>query len=196
MTDNTWESIKLIGLTGYKGCGKDTAADGLVDEGFYPCAIADPIKRGLEAMLGISEFIWDDEFREAREQPFAPYEYSPRFLAQHLGTDWGRWLLGEDVWINACLRAAQEAMHKCAILNPDPEDRWKGVVVTDVRFDNEAKAIRDLGGKIVRITRPGLESDDTHRSEAGVSDDLIDVEIINDRSVEYLKLSTRLLIWE
>lgn len=56
------------------------------------------------------------------------------------------------------------------------------VVIEDVRFENEAALIRELGGVVVHILRPGMAADDTHASEAGVMVDPRDLRIDNSSS--------------
>lgn len=58
-------------------------------------------------------------------------------------------------------------------------------VAADERFDNEAQRIVELQGYNIKIVRPGLEDDgDSHASEAGISDALITVTIINDGTLD------------
>ncbi|GGG68590.1 hypothetical protein GCM10011374_36200 [Kocuria dechangensis] len=96
-----------------------------------------------------------------------------RRLQQVFGTEAGRSVFGEDLWIRLLFAAA------ATIEGP--------VVVTDIRFDNEAKAIRDAGGTVIKIHRPDLAaSGDIHASEAGVSKKLIDTTIVNDGELERL----------
>lgn len=60
------------------------------------------------------------------------------------------------------------------------------VVVTDVRYPNEAQRIKELKGKIWEIVRPGLESDG-HSSEIPLPRDLVDLTIVNDGTLADLK---------
>jgi hypothetical protein len=65
------------------------------------------------------------------------------------------------------------------------------VVVTDARFENEAKAIRDRGGEVWEIVRAEhgdeLGAEALHTSEAGLPDGLIDRTIVNDHDLEFLE---------
>lgn len=90
-----------------------------------------------------------------------------RRLQQVLGTEAGRSVFGDDLWIRLMLAAA---------------NRVEGpVVVTDVRFDNEVDAIHAAGGLVIAIDRPGLGANtDAHASEAGVSAQLVDQVVVND----------------
>ena len=85
-------------------------------------------------------------------------ELSPRIMLQSLGTEWGRQVCGEDVWINELLESAE-----CLLNGEEYEreigftgkriDKPSGVVCSDVRFNNELHAIKAVGGKIVKVTR-------------------------------------------
>jgi len=93
---------------------------------------------------------------------------TPRWAMQSIGTEWGRKLIGEDIWIRA----------------------WKNtlptgaVVCDDLRFPNEAEAVKSMGGKIIRITRPGFEHNATHESEKHELP--CDLELRNDGTLETL----------
>lgn len=182
--------MKIIGITGRAGAGKDTVGSMLVYEhGFHRLALADPIKRGLEAMFGFGATIWDD--REAKERPVAqhcdvtlPLDVTFRRLAQTLGTEWGRDMIASDVW----LRCAEARIRQIKA------ERFpyhaKGVVITDVRFDNEADFIHEMGGTVVRIER-GVGDVAAHISEAGVSERKVDVTIWNNHTIEDLRTIVR-----
>jgi hypothetical protein len=63
------------------------------------------------------------------------------------------------------------------------------VLFSDVRFPNEAAAIRERGGKVIRVNRAGLESTDDHASERPIPADLVDEEIPNDGSIRDLYIN-------
>ena len=160
---------RLIGLTGRAGCGKDTVADYLTWAGYQKYALAGPIKAGLNAMFGFTDEDWTD--RSWKEAPQGELAWrSPRYLAQTLGTEWGRALVADDIWLRLFERAWNKL--RCETLTV-------GMVVTDVRFANEAALIRRLGGAIVEIQRPGAAAVEAHSSEEGVPADLIDVVVVN-----------------
>jgi hypothetical protein len=168
----------IIGICGPAGAGKTTVADILCGDGLgVTIPLADPLYKALSAMFGIPEADLVD--RGKKEQTIDWVGQSPRRLLQTLGTEWGRQVIGEDIWARICLRRAAVNLRA----------GFRRVVVPDVRFDNEAAAIREAGGKIVRVVRPsGCVAGETmrHSSEAGVSDDLVDATIVNGGSMDEL----------
>lgn len=151
----------LIGIHGAAGSGKDTIAEYLVAyHDFVRYGFADPIKNGLAIMLGLSPC--DFAERERKEAPHPRYGVSPRRMAQTLGTEWGRQMVHPNVWVTAaevhCRRLA------CG--------GWTGIVIPDVRFENEATWIRANGGRIWHILRPDAPVVEAHSSEAGIAYDL------------------------
>jgi hypothetical protein len=101
-------------------------------------------------------------------------------MLQSLGTEWGRGMVHDEIWIRIAMEHASQhlTVGRC-------------VVITDVRFDNEAQAIVNAGGEVWRVERPGWRclADDaaTHQSEAGVSDHLITRIIDNSGSLDDLR---------
>lgn len=148
----------LIGLTGTARSGKDTAADVLEDMfDFDRYALAGPLKQGVKVMLGLT----DEHIHGALKETIMPeYGFSPRQAMQTLGTEWGR-SLSPDLWLRVAQREIEHA--KCY------STFVKGMVITDVRFDNEAEWLRKQGGKLVKIVRPDAEQVVAHSSEQGVS---------------------------
>ncbi len=150
--------VRLIGLTGTAGVGKDAVAAILVRaHGFARMSFAAPLKQGLMAMFGIQAATLED--RAAKEAPIDWIGHSPRYLLQTLGTEWARQLVHPDIWIR---RAERDLVHYRRIS--------QDVAVTDVRFPNEAEWVRRMGGEVWHIHRP-LPSNVVrmHSSEAGVA---------------------------
>lgn len=169
----------LIGFTGRAGCGKDTAASFLVKEyGFTPMAFASPLKKTAAALFGLPETYFHD--RELKEKPLEDWDgMSPRHMLQLLGTEAVRNTFGANFWIKRWLSEYRGLPY------------GTDVVVTDVRFNNEAQAIRDLGGTVIHIVRPDNAQLDApaaaHGSEAGVAASFQrDRLIMNDGTIEYL----------
>ncbi|GAA0946055.1 hypothetical protein [Actinocorallia libanotica] len=177
----------LIGLSGYAGSGKDAVADALERRGWERAAFADRMREFLmlqdpsvptpfSSPVRLSSLVrmygWDSAKRTFPEV---------RALLQRTGTEAGRGVLGEDVWVNA-------------LLGP-----WDGrpLVVSDVRFPNEAQRVRDLGGVVVRVVRPGVEPGRTaHRSETALDEWPFDAVIENSGSLGDLSRAvSKLLTW-
>ena len=170
---------KIIGVTGRAGAGKDTVHR-ILDEQFadYPVnrlAFADLLKDSAMASLGL-KYASAAAFKQSGSIKITigstEFEMSGREYLQRYGAEAHREIFGKDFWIDAAFERLQ-----------------KGVtIVTDVRFDNEATAIRAFGGMVWKIERPGDEiAESGHSSEQGVSDSLVDQFLINDGSIDDLR---------
>lgn len=165
----------IIGLCGPAGAGKNTVADILVEDyGFQAISFADPIYRAVSEITGLPVSHLQD--RRYKEKPIGWLGSSPRELLQTLGTEWGRKMIHENMWIVVLLNKIGEI-----------KEQGGDVVVTDVRFDNEATALTLAGGDIWQVVRPGVADVAEHESENGISPELVDVVINNDSSVAYLR---------
>jgi len=173
-----------IGLTGLAGAGKDTVADCLVTHaGFSKIAFADRLRLEVAGAfrLGAQAQILVDRASKEKPNPllalsqchdrhFASLvlkiEYdrpvatvmnrarTPRQIMQWSGTEFRR-AANPNYWsTQAALRIAEMRQHG-----------HERVVVTDCRFDNEASAIRLMGGDIWQVSRPGqVETEGDHAS--------------------------------
>lgn len=153
------QTQRIIGLTGLAGTGKDTVRRMLEeDHGFDGLAFADPIRQMIGELLSSNGFdsSWMTE-RELKEQPIPGLGVSYRELAQRLG-DWGR-AMDTDFWVKIAANFVGELQHR-----GDAH-----IVISDVRFVNEAKWIREAGGEIWRIERPGAAPVRDHESERQVA---------------------------
>lgn len=132
---------RVIGFTGVAGSGKSTAADYVVSLGYVKVKFAAPIKAMCHA-IGLT----DEEIEGgAKELPCdLLLGRSPRHAMQTLGTDWGRKMIGEGFWLHLWKTQVARAL-----------DQGLPVVVDDVRFPNEADAIRQLGGEVYRVVGRG-----------------------------------------
>lgn len=139
----------LIGLCGAAGSGKSAAADVLCREyGFVQIAFADTLRDMLFAMLGNQgiDHAWITEPR-LKERPIAALGISGRQLMQTLG-DWGR-SLHPDFWVHALARSAGMAEQ----MPPGTAPCHDRIVISDVRYPNEAAWLRKHGGVLVHISR-------------------------------------------
>lgn len=172
----------LIGLTGKARSGKDTVGDfikGDMSARGYDTVLhysfAAPLKQGLQTMFGWTEDHTDGDLKEAVDEHLG---VTPRFAMQSLGTDWARNMINQNTWVIIAKKRISEAWR-----------RGEHVLITDVRFDNEAQAIRELGGVVIHIERPGQEEiqSNQHASEAGVTYKVGDLMLINDKGLKDLQ---------
>jgi hypothetical protein len=178
----------LLGLNGFKGSGKDTVADYLVaNYDFEKVAFATKLKEATAALFDISLEDIDEFKAQGRIQVFdGVFEgikvYTGRAILQRIGTEVGRDIFGKDFWLDQVL--------------PNPDDYFEtacdvfqkyqveNLVVSDVRFPNELKRVKDLRGTTWRIYRDGVS--DGHASEVKPPDKLIDDVVDNTGPIESL----------
>ena len=166
----------IVGLTGRARAGKDTVA-GILRErrGFVQLSFAAPMRQMVCSLLGVDLA----ELDRIKEQPHDLFGgKTPRFAMQTLGTEWGRETIEPNLWVRCCLAAASREVA-----------RGGSVVISDCRFENEASAIRDAGGLVLHIRRPGQAiAESAHKSEAGVAFVPGDILIENGGSLDALAL--------
>lgn len=170
----------IIGLTGKKRSGKDTAADYFVDQGFVEYHFADPIKR-----LCKDVFMWSDEWvnGDDKETVDPRWGISPREAMQLVGTELFRKAM--PYYSKGFAKTTRDAIWIKRFIE-EFEDYEGDVVIPDVRFVNEAKAIQELGGYIIKIERDGLESTDKHSSETELDKIDADSVVLNNGTIEDL----------
>lgn len=188
--------MRLLGLMGLAGAGKDTVADILTC--LAPMdrrAFADALRLEIAEAFGLDVRVLQE--RALREMPlsqlalrrcsdaeFADWatdlhgepSVSPRRIMRRWG-DWRRWQRA-DYWLT---RAEQARV--AAIFDGHQAQLW-----TDVRYPNEAAWIRQRGGMLWRIVRPGLAQDRTHDSETAADDIEADAVIVNDSTIDQLRM--------
>ncbi len=98
---------------------------------------------------------------------------SPRIMLQLLGTEWGRQAADKNIWVNYMLRIANRVLEgeeydrRVGLIGEAPgATALVGVIVSDVRFANELIAIKEAGGKLIRVRRPET---DTLSSKTGIA---------------------------
>jgi hypothetical protein len=135
----------LIGLSGKAGCGKTTVADYLREQhGYHQFAFA----TALKDVVGTAFAMTEDHLHGPLKEEIDPrWGVSPRYLMQWLGTEIlrERW---PDIWIR---NLRQD------ILDFLGQNGQRRIVVADVRFRDEAEALKRLGARLWRLERPGHE---------------------------------------
>jgi len=139
----------IIGVCGFIGTGKDTIADYLVNiHQFRRESFANTLKDAVAAV-----FQWDRELLEGRTKHSRAWreqrdewwstrlgrDITPRWVLQYWGTEVFRQGFHDDIWI--------------ASLENKLRKTTDDIVVSDCRFPNEIKAIKQAGGKVIRVVR-------------------------------------------
>lgn len=134
----------IVGFCGLAYSGKTTAALHLTQAFAYRrLRVAEPLKAMLAA-LGLSKEEIDGSLKEQPSELLGGK--TPRWAMQTLGTEWGRDLIAPDLWLNAWLRKVDAELASGHLVTCD-----------DVRFVNEAEAIRARGGIIIKVTSPRVK---------------------------------------
>ena len=160
----------IIGISGKKRSGKDTVfsmIDAITAHEVRTTrtAFGDQIKQEIAESMNIT--VGDIDADKERFRP----------LLQWWGAEFRRGYCGDDYWIKKMRLAAATWYAR----------DW--LIITDVRFPNEAELVRELDGVLIRVERDtGL--DDTHDSETALDDyDHFDFRFKNDGSLDDLELS-------
>jgi hypothetical protein len=162
-----------VGIVGFAGAGKDTVASMLMSymlsKGFANSRIglADKVKTVCADLYGFSYEQCHGALKDAVDPR---YSFTPRFAFQRLGTEVARSIYS-DTWVNYALANMQPGF----------------VLIPDVRFPNEAAAIRQHGGIIIGVLNDRVApAQITHESEAHA---LKLVETAEMRAVNHTSLS-------
>jgi hypothetical protein len=140
----------IIGVCGFIGSGKDTIADYLTNfHGFRRESFANSLKDAVAQVFGWDRTMLEGRTTQAREwrEQVDPWwaerldmpNLTPRWILQYWGTEVCRKGFHDDIWI-----AALE--HK--LINSKDN-----IVISDCRFPNEIKSIKNAGGMVIRVVR-------------------------------------------
>ncbi len=187
----------LIGINGTKGSGKDTVGKYLVEEyGFQRLSFADKLKQSAANLFDIPIERWEewknDDSMEVLIQRNLSSEIgraklagedipidlphvrlTVRYFLQRYGTESHRNIFGDDFWVEALFK------------NYDPFD-GNDYVITDARFANELRKIKELNGINIRLIRRQDLPEDLHPSESSPPPIYIDSWIGNEGSLDEL----------
>lgn len=193
-----------IGITGPAQAGKDTVYSILKDIYGDKCqrfSFADKLKDSVCALLNINReqleglkvfdnakfrLILDDDWGGPVDYcyPDDDIMFNPitmREVLQRYGTEAHRNIFGENFWVEQLFKGAPK------------DDDDKVFVITDVRFDNEAEAIAERGGYLIRLERPGTGGM-KHASEVPIREDFLDFFVKNDGTIEELALKVMYIL--
>lgn len=184
--------MKIIGITGKAGAGKDTAAGFILEwceeQGLKPLrwGFADLLKLSACRALGGSTTIpvegavkFCNELKQEEGRititlptgpldPIREYQITGREFLQWYGTEAHRDTFGADFWTDALW----------SHVNTKAYEDVDVLVIPDTRFDNEGKSVLDCGGEVWEVTRPGAGAGG-HSSEAGLPQEYISLELAN-----------------
>lgn len=150
--------MKIIGICGFAGSGKGTAADILVRKyKFKKISFADSLKDATAMIFGWNRGLLEGDtdesrkFRETKDDFWSDrldFDLTPRVALQKLGTEAVRNSFHNDVWVFAVEKKILDMIN-----NPVKRQGYEGIVIPDVRFPNEVNLIRNYNGYVVRIKR-------------------------------------------
>lgn len=178
----------IIALSGYARSGKDEVAKFIceLDPTFQIRKFSGKLKEMASMLTSIPVSMFEDqrfkmaplgrEWWSTNEEGTVPM--TVRDLLQRLGTDAIRDGLHPNAWVNALMS----------------EYRWQNWVITDCRFPNEAQAVKDNGGVVVRIDRPGVGPINGHPSETALDDWDFDYKIMNGSDLTALRFTTEVIL--
>jgi len=140
----------IIGVCGFIGSGKDTVADYLTNfHGFRRESFANSLKDAVAHVFGWDRTMLEGRTKQAREwrEQVDPWwaerldipTLTPRWILQYWGTEVCRKAFHDDIWI--------------ASLENKLRNSKDDIVISDCRFPNEIKSIKDAGGIVVRVVR-------------------------------------------
>jgi len=113
------------------------------------------------------------------------YVLTYRTLLQLLGTDCGRNIIHPNIWVNSLMNEYKKLFNPFS--KTDSSGDYPNWIITDMRFPNEMKAVKDRNGISIRVKRPQLiPKDFEHESETALNDALFDYEIDNNGTIEEL----------
>jgi hypothetical protein len=167
---------KIIGLySPAPQSGKSTVATYLEQQGYAIVPFAETLKLMLIPMLeslGYDNCGANYLVHQAKQVVVGDAGVSVRHMLQTLGTEWGRQCIHPEIWVRCWKGRAS---------------RFDAVVADDVRFPNEAKMIKLLGGEMWRIDRPDATATFDHASEGSLNSYReFDRYITNDGTIEDL----------
>lgn len=144
--------MHIVSLCGFQGSGKDTVAGILIEKGYMKLSFASILKDILSILFSWDRDMLEGLTKEAREkreivdtwwsEQLSIPNFTPRYALQYIGTEVMRNHFHQDIWVLAIRR-------KLMTLPP----HIKGVVFSDVRYENEIDMLQSFGSDIYYIIR-------------------------------------------
>lgn len=199
----------IIGVSGYSGSGKDTV--GTIIQ--YIFCKHNPLSRPVEEIVNNLD-IWEEVLEDTSGWEIKKFAGKLKDIASHLtgidiedfedqdfkktnlGREW--WTTCDEGWQPMTVRdflqklgtdALRNGLHENVWVNAlmadyDEDSEW---IITDTRFVNEAMAIKEKGGIIIRIDRPGVKPINNHPSEVSLDNWNFDYKIQNVGDILHLR---------
>jgi len=168
--------MQLLGIQGFKRCGKNTLGDMLakiMGTTTRMAAFGDTVKQISHTISGIPLAVFYDD--NTKDVPWEDTGVIPREVMTKVN-DGLRPVFGDDLFIDPLKPVWRESVI-----------RNEALIITDVRYENEAAWIRKEGGTIIHLLRPGCVAGD-HSSEKGIIyRNGYDYRIVNDGTMDDLR---------
>lgn len=179
----------IIGIIGPKGSGKSTLANIIKEQYKYEIlSFASTVKDISSIIFGYDRELLEGStiesriWRETVDKNWSQIlnkDITPRITLQIIGTEFGRNILGQNIWVEVL---------KNKIFNQDLNQNYKNVIISDIRYENEAQFIRNNKGILIRVSKSNSESQsEIHSSEIELYDINEDYIIENNGTVEQLE---------
>lgn len=175
--------MEIIGISGQKRSGKDTSA--LIIKEFLEkkgkkaviYSFAYPLKLAVSKCFAISM----NTIEHKKEVQIDLWKKSPRQLLQQVGDKMRS--IDQDVFLKNMRKKIKQTPKNTTI------------IISDVRFDNEAKFVRSLGGVIIIVERNNIHKNDKHITEQGINPKYSDYTIYNNLSKTLLKKTIKTVLF-
>lgn len=176
----------IIAISGKIGSGKSTVGDIFQREGFVLDSFAKSVKDICCILFGYDRNMIegstpeDRKWRETIDNKYTNLisrDFTPRDAMVLVGTEFGRNMIHPNIWIETLFNRY---------------DNNKDLLITDLRFPNEYKQIKEKGGIVIRINRPNLTkltnlNSSNHISECALDNHIFDYVINNDSTLNDLE---------
>lgn len=170
----------IIGISGKAGSGKDTVAEILFEKihgGKIIAHFADNLKDIISRLLRISyQDLMNPEFKKKTVDLFPQYTY--RTLMQAIGTKFRE--IDKDFWVKLMMETFKYSNNYT-------------ILIADVRYKNEAEAIKKAGGVLVRINRD-IPRINKHSSETDLDNYKFDYIINNNKDLDNLETEVNMFL--
>ena len=175
--------MNIIGISGFAGSGKDTVSDFLLANPMvYKIAFADPIKNFAKEMWDFSynQLFGPSQYRTQPDERYLLNNEKGYLTSRHVlqGIGQAGRDLDQDVWARYGVEIAKKILqpgwrYTKGKLVHDPQMKpANAVIISDCRYSNELRYIKQSGGILIRVTRPGsgLQGEfGKHKSETEMS---------------------------